>query len=140
MLAAAGACGSPAPPPPQPASASAASAARPIAAMRLMPAEHRSAARPRTRAGREDCASAQGPSVRPGGASLEVRIAAHAPFGGRPRRGQAAASARPAAGGTVPAMSPTAARTPAASHRFAYPVVRPALRPPAALIGATTTW
>jgi hypothetical protein len=37
-------------------------------------------------------------------------------------------------------MSPIAARTSAASHRFAYPVVRPAPRPPAALIGAATTW
>jgi hypothetical protein len=37
-------------------------------------------------------------------------------------------------------MSPTTARTAAASHRFAYPVVRPAPRPPAALVGASNTW
>ena len=32
------------------------------------------------------------------------------------------------------------ARTAAASHQFAYPVVRPAPRPPVAVQGSFTTW
>jgi len=37
-------------------------------------------------------------------------------------------------------MNSMAARTAAASHRFAYPVVRPAPRPPVAVLGGSTNW
>ena len=37
-------------------------------------------------------------------------------------------------------MNSMAARTAAASHRFAYPVVRPAPRPPVAVLGGSTIW
>jgi hypothetical protein len=38
------------------------------------------------------------------------------------------------------AMNSMAAHTAAASHQFAYPVVRPAPRPPVAVSGSSTTW
>jgi hypothetical protein len=37
-------------------------------------------------------------------------------------------------------MNSMAAHTAAASHQFAYPVVRPAPRPPVAVSGSSTTW
>jgi hypothetical protein len=37
-------------------------------------------------------------------------------------------------------MNSMAARTAAASHQFAYPVVRPAPRPPVAVQGSSTIW
>jgi hypothetical protein len=37
-------------------------------------------------------------------------------------------------------MNSTAARTTAVSHQFAYPVVRPAPRPPVAVQGSSTIW
>jgi hypothetical protein len=38
------------------------------------------------------------------------------------------------------AMNSMAARTAAASHQFAYPVVRPAPRPPVAVSGSASIW
>jgi hypothetical protein len=37
-------------------------------------------------------------------------------------------------------MNSMAARTAAASHQFAHPVVRPAPRPPSAVQGGSTIW
>jgi len=37
-------------------------------------------------------------------------------------------------------MNSMAAHTAAASHQFAYPVVRPAPRPPVAVSGSSTLW
>jgi hypothetical protein len=37
-------------------------------------------------------------------------------------------------------MNSMAARTTAASHQFAYPVVRPTPRPPAVVQGGSTIW
>jgi hypothetical protein len=37
-------------------------------------------------------------------------------------------------------MNSMAARTAAAAHQFAYPVVRPAPRPPVAVSGGSTNW
>lgn len=37
-------------------------------------------------------------------------------------------------------MNSMAARTAAASHRFAHPVVRPVPRPPVAVQGGSTIW
>jgi hypothetical protein len=37
-------------------------------------------------------------------------------------------------------MTSMAARTAAAAHQFAYPVVRPAPRPPLAVSGSSVTW
>jgi hypothetical protein len=37
-------------------------------------------------------------------------------------------------------MNSMAARTAAAAHQFAYPVVRPAPRPPVTVPGSSTIW